>query len=75
MVPALGWKCQHCDITTFGGTNCIAASETGDFLGEQDLVSDNPACTSKSGDSWVSVSLMAKAAGSHTLYQNREVEG
>lgn len=41
--------------TTLGGTNCIAASEKmGDFLGEQDLVSDNHAWTSEPSDSWVS---------------------
>lgn len=49
----MGWKCQHCDITPFGDTNCIAASEMGDFLGKQDLVSDNPACTSEPRDSWI----------------------
>lgn len=62
--------------TTFGGTNCIAASERmGDFLEDQDLVSDNPACTSEPIDSQVSVLLTAKSVRSQILYQTREGEG
>lgn len=41
----------------------------------QDLISDNPACTSEPRDSWVSVPLMTKADGSQSLYQKGENEG
>ena len=80
MALDLGWKCQRCGITTFGGMNCTAASDMGDFLCVggggmgQNLVSDNPVCL-EPGDSWVSVPLMTKADGSQSLYQKGENEG
>lgn len=61
--------------STFGGTNCIAASEKKRaFLGEQDLVSCTPATHLRAR--WLpGLLLMAKAPGSQVPYQIGEVEG